>query len=104
MESKFSKGEWSLAHFAQENSNCVCGFVFSNESEECIATIHYKHNDSTEESEHPELETAIANAKLISATPELLEACQKALQVLESENIFGQARLLLAVAIKKAIG
>ncbi len=43
-----------------------------------------------------------ANAKLMAAAPELLEACQRALQVLESENIFGQARLLLAVAIKKA--
>jgi len=44
-----------------------------------------------------------ANAKLVSTAPELLEACQRALEVLESEQIFGQARLLLAVAIKKAV-
>ena len=43
-----------------------------------------------------------ANAKLISVSPELLEACKRALEVLESENIFGQARLLLTVAIEKA--
>lgn len=43
-----------------------------------------------------------ANAKLIAAAPELLEACEKALDTLENENIFGQVRLLLAVAIKKA--
>lgn len=44
-----------------------------------------------------------ANAKLVSVAPELLEACQEALKVFESEQIFGQARLLLAVAIKKAL-
>jgi hypothetical protein len=44
-----------------------------------------------------------ANAKLVSTAPELLEACQRALEVFESENITGQARLLLAVAIKKAV-
>lgn len=44
-----------------------------------------------------------ANNKLIAAAPELLEACERALKVLEQENIFGQARLLLAQAIKKAL-
>jgi hypothetical protein len=43
-----------------------------------------------------------ANAKLVAAAPELLEACQRALQTLEDNNIFGQARLLLTVAIRKA--
>lgn len=46
---------------------------------------------------------AHANIKIIEAAPELLEACERALQVLEQENIFGQARLLLVVALKKAL-
>lgn len=43
-----------------------------------------------------------ANAKLVAAAPELLEACQRALQVLDELNIYGQARLLLTSAINKA--
>jgi hypothetical protein len=45
---------------------------------------------------------AAEHTAIMSAAPELLEACERALEILEEENIFGQARLLLAVAIKKA--
>lgn len=48
------------------------------------------------------MRTQCANAKLIAAAPDLLEACIRSLQVLGEENIFGQARLLLVLAIKKA--
>lgn len=44
----------------------------------------------------------VEDAKLIAAAPDLLEACIRSLQVLGEENIFGQARLLLVLAIKKA--
>ena len=62
-----SKGEWSLPHFVakKSKSDCGCGFLFAHECEEVVANIYYKKDDSTEESEHPELETAKANAEFI---------------------------------------
>ena len=42
------------------------------------------------------------DAWLYPDNKEFIEACERALEILEQENIFGQARLLLAVAIKKA--
>lgn len=45
-----------------------------------------------------------ANARLIAAAPNLLEACQLALRTLASQNIYGKTYLTLETAIEKAIG
>lgn len=104
MENKFTKGEWNLPHLATKKNehDCDCGYILNEQYEGAIATVHFTSKSRNFGHDNPPLEEAIANAKLICAAPELLEACERALQVLESENIFGQARLLLAVAIKKA--
>ena len=86
---KFTQGEWYQA-ISPETKKAYIG----------AKKTHYIAEVLTHEWDFEETE---ANAKLIAAAPELLEACQRALQVLDSENIFGQARLLLAVAIKKAV-
>lgn len=44
-----------------------------------------------------------SNAKLIAAAPDLLEAAIRAYETLEQNDIKGQATLLLAIAIRKAI-
>jgi len=42
-------------------------------------------------------------AKRFCASDDMFEACERALNYFECEGIYGQARLLLAVAIHKAI-
>lgn len=67
--SKFTDGPWSLPHFANEESGCSCAYVFSESQRGfgSVATVSFGGEDE-------DYETAKANAKLISAAPDLLEA------------------------------
>lgn len=49
-------------------------------------------------------ELTCANARLISASPELLEACKKAMEFPASERDFDGIKILLKQAIAKAEG
>lgn len=72
-EPKFTKGEWSVPHFAMNDVRCNCAYVLSEGHMGSIATVDIDNgleigkggNDS------PALEEAIANAHLIAAAPEL---------------------------------
>lgn len=67
MFEKISKGEWTIPHFVKKQSenDCGCGFIFAIECEEVVAGIYYKKDDSFEQSEHPDVDTAKANAEFI---------------------------------------
>ena len=68
------------------NLRVNCGEINHGEVGECICDTVYEKADAT----------------LISAAPELLEAAIRAYEILEANDIKGQALLLLAIAIKKA--
>lgn len=72
MVTKHTPGPWS-SHFANDNINCDCKYILSDTVPISVATISYRKNDSMEESEHPDLEEAKYNAKLIAAAPEMLD-------------------------------
>lgn len=93
LKTNFTKGEWEIGKSLPDHeTDVVCN------GKRICEVKHYKTFKSD-----PNYKQGIANAKLIAAAPELFEACERALEILEQENIFGQARLLLAVAIKKAL-
>jgi len=83
MEFKGTQGDWSC-HLVNDDVACNCTFVLSDQEPICIATIHYKKDDSLEESEYPELERAKANTKLILAAPKLLEALKEMVEMYEA--------------------
>lgn len=66
-----TKGPWSIPHFADENSSCACSYIFSDAQRGfgAIATIEFG-------GENENYETAKANANLIAAAPDLLEALE----------------------------
>jgi hypothetical protein len=86
MESKHTKGEWMLPHFAtadQKEDSCQCGYVLNEQYCGAIATVHFSKNKDVENGDNPLKEEAIANAKLITAAPELLEACNRAILLVD---------------------
>lgn len=74
MEFKGTKGEWSTAHLAVEDTTCNCGFVLSEGYCGSIATIQYSEEGADwREGDNPPLEEAKANARLIACAPEMFE-------------------------------
>lgn len=69
--SKHTPGPWSVPHFADENSACACSYVFSDAQRGfgAIATVQFG-------GENESYGTAKANANLIAAAPDLLEALE----------------------------
>ena len=107
-EQKFTSAPWSQSLTICDEEGNYSTQVFSTETGETIATLAWAKMPPQKVviDGKPKIQTGTyreGNAKLIAAAHELLEACERALQVLEQENIFGQARLLLVVAIKKAL-
>lgn len=67
-------GPWSVPHFACEKSDvkCDCKYVLCDDYMGAICTVHVA--DEKNEGDDPPLDEAIANARLIASSPELLEA------------------------------
>lgn len=78
--SKHTPGPWSVPHSADEESGCSCGYVFSESQRGfgAVATVPFGGEDEN----YP---LAKANAKLIAAAPDLLEALQPFLDFADRE-------------------
>lgn len=97
--SEFTAGPWSVPHFANDESGCSCAYVFSESQRGfgSVATVSFGGEDE-------DYETAKANARLISAAPELLEALQVLLDYAESGwDYFPDCAINARKAIDKAL-
>jgi hypothetical protein len=79
--SKHTPGPWSVPHFARPEVNCQCGYVLCNQHMGAICTVHCSDKPSVESGDNPLFEAACANARLIAAAPELLEALQRLMAI-----------------------
>jgi len=70
--SKHTPGPWGVPHFAEPEAGCDCRYVLCDSHMGAICTITWN-----KEGDHPPLEQAQANARLIAAAPELLDACKE---------------------------
>lgn len=96
METKFTKGEWIITTPTSKSDPQRIATTAIQENPNKVPYICDMWGIATEEGE--------ANANLLSAAPELFEACERALQVFDEEHIYGQARLLIVAAMRKALG
>jgi len=93
MENKFTKGNWNIS---DDTSEC---YLVKSDDGGLIAFVY--DGDIDEEAIH--MDVVQANAKLISAAPDLLDACIKIAEYIELHNISdGEAYYIVKNAIKKA--
>ncbi len=110
--SKHTKGPWSIDQIA-ENSDMYpdkvgptktyeSTFVLDSTNDRCIAVLSDSDQDLNTDLSEQELE---ANARLIAAAPELLEALKQLIEELPDKGIVTQLTLRGAIrAIDKAEG
>ena len=93
MEKKFTKGNWNVS---DDTSEC---YLVKSDDGGLIAFVY--DGDIDDEAIH--MDVVQANAKLIAAAPELLDACIKIAEYIETHNISdGEAYFIAKNAIKKA--
>jgi len=75
-------GPWSLPHFAEPEASCSCGYVLTEGMFGAVCTVHAsgESDDIFAHGDNPKFAEAVANAKLIAAAPEMLEALNLARQ------------------------
>lgn len=73
MKTKHTTAPWSLPHFANGKKGCNCRWVLSECHLGSVCTIDYSTSKDWRDGDNPPLEEAIANAKLIRTSPDLLK-------------------------------
>ena len=94
--SKHTPGPWVVGISCENRIHCVDAFDNGELFEVCEVWGIDLDKIESEESR--------ANARLISAAPDLLDACEKALLWMQSTSSFAAAEMILAEAISKAKG
>lgn len=80
--SKHTPGPWSVPHMARDEVACNCAYVLAEPYMGSICTISISDGKTISDfgNDCPPLDEARANARLIAAAPDLLEAMQAAIE------------------------
>jgi hypothetical protein len=106
---KHTPGPWSVPHMARPEVDCDCVYVLANGYMGSVADISVYNGKPIGEggNDSPPLAEAQANARLIAAAPDLLEALQELHEIFNglvgSANYPKQVKKTRA-AIAKALG
>lgn len=99
-------GPWSVPHFARDDHSCGCGYVLSEHQHGmgAIATVHVSEEGADwRDGDHEPPAIAKANARLISAAPDLLAACLALVQYDERDDSGPNAGIQMMVDYDEAL-
>lgn len=82
-------GPWSLPHFAEPEVNCQCQYILADGMMGAVASVYASGvgDDWQKHGDNPKFAEAVANAHLIAAAPDLLDALKSILRHGELANI-----------------
>lgn len=105
-DTKHTPGPWSVPHFAKPDVNCNCKYVLSDDHMGAVASVHCsgEGSDWEKHGDNPRFEEAVANAHLIAAAPDLLEALKEAANSSGFQYMMFETRERINDAIAKAEG
>lgn len=104
--SAHTPGPWSVPHFARAHS-CGCRYIFAGDYLGGIAEVYVDNGKAPSDggNDCPSVDEATANARLISAAPDLLAALKLAHAEHAKSVLFGSEALrAMEAAIAKAEG
>ena len=108
--SKHTSGPWSVPHMARDEVQCDCAYVLAEPYMGSICTISISDGKTIGEfgNDCPPLDEAKANARLIAAAPDLLDALQEMVQwqmdSMSGKKTKGYPGTQAMSAIRKALG
>ena len=79
MNAKHTPAPWTVPHFARPDVNCQCEYVLCDHVMGAVATVHCSGEGDCPW-DNPKFEEAVANAHLIAAAPDMLEALKTLLR------------------------
>ena len=85
---KHTPGPWYAPHFADDTCTCNCRSVVSECYAGAICTVEFDNGLRIEDggNDAPPLDQAKANARLIAAAPDLLEALKSARTIIQEDR------------------
>lgn len=97
-------GPWSVPHFAEPDTNCECKYVLCDHMMGAVAAVYCsgEGDDWKTHGDNPRFAEAVANARLITAAPDMLAVLQEIAPYWEgTDSQFGER---VRAAIAKATG
>lgn len=104
---RHTPGPWSVPHFAEPSTGCECEYVLTDGYMGAVCTVHASgEGGCIETGDNPRFAEAVANAHLIAAAPDLLEALNELLFEDSDKSDMDRivTRLRARAAIAKATG
>lgn len=100
----FTGGEWTIPHFAREDVNCNCRYVYGEQQFGMGAICEVYHQDGTDENAEEEpREIAEANARLISVSPRMFKLLYSLYRGNSVEVLEDEIRDILEIVLDTAI-
>ena len=103
--SKMTPGPWSTGCMMDDDKSCNCRYIFCEKYAGSVAEISIDNGKNIADggNDCPPLEEARANARAISALPDLIEAAKSVLEAIDDPNTESLGSQYCVSALRSAL-